>query len=235
VTDLALNDNNLTSLPVSIIQLNLTTHLSLYNNRLCNNVEPSVSLWAENYTPNSWYNSQTSDGTTACTVQINSCTDQSCDNSVVRAILDANGLTNELVSSVATYETTGALRVTGLNIENKGLQVIPPVIGALNKLEDLDLHSNILESLPAQIGQLSSLKTLNLEENNLLKLPNDIVNLVLESSSSVRLHGNHLCTMTNNIKNWAHTYGFDSRNYFGTWDADQTYDYGGACTVVFSP
>lgn len=53
-------------------------------------------------------------------------------------------------------------------------QAIPDSIGGLQKLEELDISSNLLESLPDTIGLLLNLKILKLSGNKLNALPESI-------------------------------------------------------------
>lgn len=53
-------------------------------------------------------------------------------------------------------------------------QFIPDSISGLQKLEELNVSSNLLETLPDAIGLLVNLKVLNVSRNKLKKLPESI-------------------------------------------------------------
>ena len=61
-----------------------------------------------------------------------------------------------------------------LSLTNKRLTTLPPEIGQLSQLTELDLHDNQLTSLPPQICQLTRLDWLNLAHNQLTSLPPEI-------------------------------------------------------------
>ena len=63
------------------------------------------------------------------------------------------------------------LRVTGLDLSNKGLAgEIPLELGSLPHLQQLDLsHNQLSGEIPAELGQLSNLQKLDLEANRQLK------------------------------------------------------------------
>jgi Leucine-rich repeat (LRR) protein len=64
-----------------------------------------------------------------------------------------------------------------LEFPNNQLSSLPPEIGNLVNLRDLDLSHNNLSSLPPEIGNLSSLVQLKLPNNQLSALPAEIGNL----------------------------------------------------------
>lgn len=56
----------------------------------------------------------------------------------------------------------------------EGKQVLPDSIARLQKLEELDVSSNLLVSLPDSIGLLLNLKVLNISGNKINSLPETI-------------------------------------------------------------
>ena len=71
-------------------------------------------------------------------------------------------------------------RVSGgtyLDLRELALEMLPPEIGQLPKLQTLDLSNNELTTLPPEIGQLSNLKSLCLNFNRITTLPPEIGNL----------------------------------------------------------
>ncbi|KAL6007269.1 hypothetical protein ACLOJK_032765 [Asimina triloba] len=63
------------------------------------------------------------------------------------------------------------------------LEFLPPQIGCLTNLEDLDLSFNKLKNLPDDIASLTALRSLRVANNKLVELPSDIANDEFISSS----------------------------------------------------
>jgi hypothetical protein len=96
------------------------------------------------------------------------------DSLAVRAILDSNNLSALTVSGITQVDHN---RIVYLNLENRGLTV-----------------------LPAPIGQLSALKFLYLKNNSLKSLPDEIVQL--DSILDASFDGNRLCIVGDSIRAW---------------------------------
>ena len=64
-----------------------------------------------------------------------------------------------------------------LDLSREDLEYLPPEIGNLVDLVELDLTGNRLTELPAEIGNLTSLTRLNARNNQLRSLPPEIGNL----------------------------------------------------------
>ena len=65
-----------------------------------------------------------------------------------------------------------------LNLGNNGLTgLIPPELGRLAKLESLTLSANRLTEVPAQLGELGNLVTLNIRGNTLESIPPELAKL----------------------------------------------------------
>ena len=118
----------------------------------------------------------------------------------VRNLLDANGLTDKKVESVAVVEDDhvvalylqeggvhtitddiGKLRHLKLmhlygdrNLEHALLKEISPAIGKCTRLEELLLNHNELRSLPKEITKLKKLTALSLADNRLNNLPKSV-------------------------------------------------------------
>ncbi len=75
----------------------------------------------------------------------------------------------------AVYDDEGCL-IT-LSLAGLSLTQLPPEIGLLSHLQELDLRQNQLGELPLEIRQLKSLRTLILHRNQLSNLPPEIVQL----------------------------------------------------------
>jgi len=67
-----------------------------------------------------------------------------------------------------------------LFLNENNLESLPPEIGNLSKLVELNLDENKLISLPPDIGRLQSLEILNFNQNSLNDLPNEIYSLPLK-------------------------------------------------------
>ena len=65
-------------------------------------------------------------------------------------------------------------KATKLSLYRKGIKELPPEIGLLTHLKELDLRLNQLSVLPAEIGQLQQLQRLDLRSNQLSVLPAEI-------------------------------------------------------------
>ncbi len=149
------------------------------------------------------------------------------DTLAVRAILDSNGMADVSVVLV-TNSKNG--RIYELDLANKGITILPPVvtelrlkllrlqdnnldsipnaIGTIPTLTYLSLLRNNLTSLPESVGNLNHLKHLNLGYNGLTELPSSITNLTKLGYLSVahnRLHG-----VSSPVKIWLDTYSTES-------------------------
>lgn len=103
------------------------------------------------------------------------------DTVALRAILDANSLTNISAGSpsilVMMLDPNNNHRIEELNLVNKGISVIPAQIGALTAMDILRLDSNAISVLPAEIARCTSLVLLRLSNNQLSTLPSGISSL----------------------------------------------------------
>ena len=118
------------------------------------------------------------------------------DSLAVRAILDANGLTDV---SVAEVTTTSGGRIVALDLSSRGLTVIPPDIGYLTALEDLRLRDNNITELPAELGNLTSLTFICVGNNDISTLPEGIGNLT--ELTGLHLNDNAFETLPDSIVN----------------------------------
>jgi internalin A len=85
-----------------------------------------------------------------------------------------------------------------LSLGQLSLTVVPPEIGQLGSLQQLDLIGNQLIALPLEIGQLRSLETLSLAENQLTILPPEIG--LLSKLRILFLDGNQLTELPQEIE-----------------------------------
>ena len=82
---------------------------------------------------------------------------------------------------------------TVLYLIGLGLTQLPPEIGQLTELTELDLHGNQLTALPPEIGQLTQLTLLSLRGNRLTALPPEIGQLT--ALTALCLDGNQLTAL----------------------------------------
>ncbi len=95
--------------------------------------------------------------------------------------------------------TVSGERVEQINIQDKGLPTMTPLIEYLTELNSLILVSNEITSIPKQIEGLKKLRVLNLTDNLLENLPSEIGNLT--SLQSLILHNNKIETLPGEIGN----------------------------------
>ena len=77
----------------------------------------------------------------------------------------------ELLEAIEAAARAGR---TLLDLSKEGLTALPPEIGQLTNLANLNLSGNRLTALPPEIGQLTTLTTLDLSNNQLTALPAEI-------------------------------------------------------------
>ncbi len=68
-------------------------------------------------------------------------------------------------------------RITGINLIDLELSIIPKSIGNLIELEELILYNNPLEQLPKEIGKLTKLKHLDVSDTHIKNMPESILQL----------------------------------------------------------
>ena len=96
-----------------------------------------------------------------------------------------------IATVLGSWRNSSELRVTYLRLSNPyNLDVLPPEIGQLSKLERLEFSRNKLKTIPPEIGQLIQLKSLALQDNNLDVLPPEIGQL--KKLEALYLSGNDL-------------------------------------------
>lgn len=92
-----------------------------------------------------------------------------------------------------THQVKLQQKVHTLNLGSRLLIILPPEIGMLTWLQELDLSQSSLTELPPQLGNLSQLKVLNLESNKLTCLPPELGNL--SQLQKLDLNRNKLTTL----------------------------------------
>jgi len=80
-----------------------------------------------------------------------------------------------------------------LKLSHESISTLPPEIGHLKNLQELDLYINQLTTLPPEIGQLKNLQILRLESNELTTLPPEIGQL--KSLRELYIIANELTTL----------------------------------------
>ncbi|WP_395742757.1 COR domain-containing protein [Prosthecobacter sp.] len=87
--------------------------------------------------------------------------------------------------------------LTQLNLSDNRLSALPHEIGLLTELTALDISNNFLETLPCEIGQLTALKTFFLHSNRLRMLPPEIGKLT--ALTQLVAYKNELSTIPSEI------------------------------------
>jgi len=128
------------------------------------------------------------------------------DRSVVRSILEKNGLKDMKVDDVVEFSRDGRVIVLNLNkrgIDGVSITIFPPEILKLTALRGLFLKGHSFKELPEEIGSLYELIELNLADNlELGKLPSGIGNLRSLKKLDIRYCGlTALPTEFGNLKN----------------------------------
>ncbi|KAB2946425.1 COR domain-containing protein [Candidatus Methanoperedens sp. BLZ2] len=114
---------------------------------------------------------------------------------VKNSVLDLSGYQ---LSSLPP-EIGNLTNLTELNLMENQLSSLPPEIGNLTNLTELNLYENKLSSLPPEIGNLTNLIGLSLGENKLSSLPPEIGNLT--NLTGLFLEGNQLSSLPPEIGN----------------------------------
>jgi Leucine-rich repeat (LRR) protein len=71
------------------------------------------------------------------------------------------------------------LELETLILRNNRLSLLPPEVGSLKRLLELDVSNNELKLLPSSIGEMKRLRTLKLRRNQLTELPDSLCQLKL--------------------------------------------------------
>ena len=82
---------------------------------------------------------------------------------------------------------------TALDLSNKGLTELPPEIGTLVNLEDLNLGRNQISKLPTELRKLTRLRHLDLVSNQFREFPNEII--ALSNLTQLYLSANRLTAL----------------------------------------
>ena len=121
----------------------------------------------------------------------------------VRAILDANGLKEKTVESLAIVRDG---HIVELRLQEGGIREIPDAIGVLTSLESLHVYGDPRQSLPLlikispAIGKCTQLRDLLLNDNNLCMLPVEITGL--QNLQSFSIANNHLAYLSPVLLAW---------------------------------
>lgn len=101
--------------------------------------------------------------------------------------------------ALAEIEKVKRIRASGLILPRLGLEEVPPEIGQLEWLDNIDLNDNQIEQLPREIGKLVKLDALYAYNNRLRSLPPEIGNLV--NLRYLKLDNNQLTSLPAEIGN----------------------------------
>ena len=220
-TELYLNNNQLSSLPLEISQLSNLKTLSLYNNQL-NSLPPEISQLSNltrlyldsnqlsslpseisqlsNLTTLSLYNNQLSSLPSEISQLSNLTTLSLANNQLSSLPSEISQLSNLTTLSLSSNqlsslppEISQLSNLTTLLLDSNQLSNLPPEISQLSNLTTLSLSSNQLSSLPPEISQLSNLTTLSLSSNQLSSLPPEISQL--SNLTTLSLSSNQLSSL----------------------------------------
>jgi hypothetical protein len=142
------------------------------------------------------------------------------DVKAVRAILDANGMTDKAVENFVAVENG---RIIKLYLQECGITNIPSSIGVLTELKALDLYGDrnranpLLKSIDPAIGKCTKLEELLLNQNNMTTLPVEITNL--QKLRTLSIADNHLKDLPPEVQAWAQKFdpkGLALQNGFET-------------------
>jgi Leucine-rich repeat (LRR) protein len=101
--------------------------------------------------------------------------------------------------ALARIEEAMANQASSLDLAGLGLDSLPPALGRLTQLTELNLGRNRLTGLPGWIGGLTSLTRLNLTGNRLTSLPDQLGDLTALTELSLR--GNQLAALPDAVGN----------------------------------
>lgn len=91
---------------------------------------------------------------------------------LISLYLEIDGATPNALAELV--DCTTGLQFESIVLSSSSIANVPPEVGRLNSLTELNLAFNHVSSLPAEIGQLGRLKVLNLWSNHLTSLPDEI-------------------------------------------------------------
>jgi fibronectin type 3 domain-containing protein len=137
----------------------------------------------------------------------------SADRAAVRALLDANNLTNKQVDAVSVYQND---RIARLYLQESGVSNLTSHIGQLTALTLLHAYGDrtlgypLLTQVAPDIGNCVNLSELLLSQNDLASLPAAITNLTALTICSIG--DNLLCDAHPVWESWADTYDPDWRD-----------------------
>ena len=126
------------------------------------------------------------------------------DVKAVRAILDANGLTQKEVEGVSAVENG---RIVKLYLKECGVTKLPDSIGVLTELRLLHLYGDrklglpLLKTIDPAIGNCTKIEELLLNDNDLATLPDSIVKL--GKLTHLSLGNNRLAGLSPAVTDWA--------------------------------
>ena len=122
----------------------------------------------------------------------------------VRPLLDANGLKQKTVASVAVVEQG---RIVKLYLQEGGIKQLPDAIGTLTQLRVLHVYGDralphpLLEKISPALARCTQLEDLLLNHNELTTLPPEIT--ALKKLKSLSLADNRLKNLSPKVEAWA--------------------------------
>ena len=113
----------------------------------------------------------------------------SADSTIIRELLDSNGLTSISVKAVCLANPL-TQRIEILRLSMLGISKLTRGVGQLSELKELRADNNLLTSLPSEIGQLRTLRSIHIQNNKITQLPPSIG--LLDSLRELAVSNNRL-------------------------------------------
>lgn len=128
-----------------------------------------------------------------------------CDTLIVRAILDSNNISRSVLYHAFSYgDDDDDKFVYQVDIEDPAFHTLPPIIGGMRNLLELEIQFGNLSEIPPEIGLLTKIRELELNDNLLTSLPIEITNL--SPINELNLSGNQFENLPQQIVDWGNTY-----------------------------
>jgi Leucine-rich repeat (LRR) protein/signal recognition particle receptor subunit beta len=183
LTNLTLNNNQITEIPETIGKLTQLTNLILNNNEI---VEIPETIGKLTQLTNLTLNNNQITEIPETIGKLTQLTNLLFNNNIIAKIPSSIGklntltwvrLNNNRIEEIP--EVIGKLtKLTSLNLSNNRISKIPVSIGKLVNLTSIDFDNNQIEEIPEAIGKLTKLTSLSLNNNQIVKIPVSIGKLV---------------------------------------------------------
>jgi Leucine-rich repeat (LRR) protein len=174
LTQLILNDNELTNFPNEILKFTKLELLDLHNNQLKTLPDEIGELKELKYLD-------------LGNNQLTNLPDQIVELTNLEFLILNNNQLETLPNEIGKLT-----KLEKFDLGNNQLEALPHEIGKLTNLKYLHLNNNNLKTLPHEIGKLTNLEYLHLNNNNLKTLPNSFQTLSTLKNIIIYLQNNPL-------------------------------------------